>query len=148
MTTHCSAGGLAYTSVWNESIAVRGANELASNMLDVLDKVIGKNPDATKLTLWSDSCVLQNRNNVMCFALESFLAKHPNLAMIQQRFGAPAHNITQEVDDIHSHIEKRLRRDGDLHSCVFYKDIDIVLMHIDETGVKHIPNALLYMADK
>ena len=55
----------------------RGSNEIASALTLVLEKVVEKFPES--LTLWSDSCVPQNRNSIMCFALKKFLASHPNL---------------------------------------------------------------------
>ena len=65
-------------------------------------------PGFTHLTLWSDSCVSQNRNSDMSFALKRFLVKHPTVRTITQKFCAPGHSSIQEVDNIHSRIEKAL----------------------------------------
>ena len=85
----------------------RGSNEIASALTLVLEKVVEKFPES--LTLWSDSCVPQNRNSIMCFALKKFLASNPNLKNIIKKFGTPGHSAIQEVDNSHSHIEKSLK---------------------------------------
>ena len=107
MTAHCSKDKTCYNVVWNEAMFGRGSNEIASALTLVLEKVVEKFPES--LTLWSDSCVPQNRNSIMCFALKKFLASHPNLKNIIQKFGTPGHSAIQEVDNIHSHTEKRLK---------------------------------------
>ena len=61
------------------------------------------------MTLRSDSCVPQNCNSIMSFALKKFLIEHPTLCFIMQKFCARGHSSIQEVDNIHSHIEKALK---------------------------------------
>jgi len=49
-------------------------------------------------------------NSVMSFALLPFLSGHPNIQEIVQKFGTPGHSPVQEVDNIHSQIERRMRK--------------------------------------
>lgn len=61
------------------------------------------------MDLWSDSCVAQNRNSMMTLALKKFIEEHPRIKQIEQKFCTPGHSSIQEVDNIHSHIEKMLK---------------------------------------
>lgn len=45
----------------------------------------------------------------MCLALKCFLEKHQQLNDITFKFGTPGHSAIQEVDNIHSHIEKQMK---------------------------------------
>ncbi|CAH0558614.1 unnamed protein product [Brassicogethes aeneus] len=65
-------------------------------------------PDVTRFILWSDSCVPQNKNSVMTVALKKFLQENPNILQITQKFCEPGHSSIQEVDNVHSQIEKKL----------------------------------------
>jgi len=69
MTGHCSKDKFAYNVIWNEQTGGRGSNELASAIMVIIEHVVEKHPDIDTLTLWSDSCVAQNRNKVLCYAL-------------------------------------------------------------------------------
>ena len=109
LTAHCSVNKKAYNAIWCEGIAGRGANEIASALVKILSEIVDDVPGITQLTLWSDSCVPQNRNSIMSFALKRFLIEHPTLCFIMQKFCAPGHSSIQEVDNIHSHIEKALQ---------------------------------------
>lgn len=44
----------------------------------------------------------------MTFALKYFLDKSTTLQQIEQKFCQPGHSSIQEVDNIHSHIEKAM----------------------------------------
>lgn len=110
LTAHCNANKRAYNAVWNECVAGRGGNEIASALLVILKKVLEDVPHTTQLTLWSDSCVPQNRNSIMSTALLSFMEKHPNIISIEQKYCTPGHSSIQEVDNVHSHIENNLKK--------------------------------------
>ena len=45
----------------------------------------------------------------MCLALMLFLDEHPQIKMTAQKFGTSGHSPIQEVDSIHSHIERHLK---------------------------------------
>ena len=109
LTAHCSVNKTAYNAVWSEISAGRGGNEIASALCVILHKITEDFPEIQKLTLWSDSCIPQNRNSIMTLALKSFLRDHPTIERIVQKFCTPGHSSIQEVDNINSHIEKGLK---------------------------------------
>lgn len=109
LTAHCNIDCVGYNVVWNETFAGRGANEIASAVLIVLEKVLEKHPFVTSFILWSDSCVPQNRNSIICLALKKFMESHESVTSIIQKFGTPGHSAIQEVDNIHSHLEKAFK---------------------------------------
>lgn len=45
----------------------------------------------------------------MTLALKKFIEEHPRIKQIVQKFCTPGHSSIQEVDNIHSHIEKMLK---------------------------------------
>lgn len=61
--------------------------------------------------LWSDACVPQNRNLYMTTALINFLNnKKHNVSTVEQKFQEPGHSCVQEVNAIHSTIDKAFAR--------------------------------------
>jgi hypothetical protein len=108
LTAHISLNKCAYNAMWSEHQAGRGANEIASALVKILEKVLEDYPLLESITLWSDSCIPQNRNSVMVTALKHFMQNHPIIKTIEQKFSEPGHSQIQEVDCVHSHIEKAL----------------------------------------
>ncbi|XP_067681124.1 uncharacterized protein [Haliotis asinina] len=113
LTAHCSLDSQGYCAIWNETQAGRGANEITSALISILTKIVEKH-HPEHITLWSDSCVAQNRNAGITFALKDFMANH-NIKSIEQKFCEPGHSSIQEVDAIHSIIERQLKR-SDVYS--------------------------------
>lgn len=98
-----------YCLVWHELISGRAGNNLASTVYKFLEDILAKNDGIKRFILWSDSCVPQNKNSIMSFAIQTFLKKHPSVEEIIQRFSEPGHGVVQEVDAIHSKIERWLK---------------------------------------
>ena len=109
LTAHCSLDKKAYNAIWPECTAGRGANEIASALSVILKTVLEDHPSVTSFILWSDSCVPQNRNSIMTLALKTFMKNHTNIQKIEQKYCTPGHSSIQEVDNIHSHLEKGLK---------------------------------------
>ena len=109
LTAHCSLDKKAYNALWAECIAGRGANEIASALQVILCTILKDHPTVDSIILWSDSCVPQNRNSVMSLALKTFMIQNPSVKQIIQKYCTPGHSSIQEVDIIHSHLEKGLR---------------------------------------
>jgi hypothetical protein len=109
LTAHYSMTKKGYNAVCNEMDAGRGGNEIASALVPILKNVLAENDNIEKLFLWSDSCVPQNKNSFMVTALKIILHKHPNLKEIEHKSCCPEHSSIQEVDNIHSSIEKALK---------------------------------------
>nr|CAH7747674.1 unnamed protein product [Callosobruchus chinensis] len=53
-----------YCIIWDESVARKGGNEVASALLKWTEKVI-VNSNIEELVIWSDNCPSQNRNIMM-----------------------------------------------------------------------------------
>jgi len=110
LTAHCATNKIAYNAIWSEAMAGRGANEIASALMIILEQVVTSLPHIRKIILWSDSCVPQNKNSILSSALRLFLQNHTHLVSIEQKYCTPGHSSIQEVDNIHSHIEKHLSK--------------------------------------
>lgn len=72
-------------------------NDLASSLTKILQAVFLDNPHLTKLILWSDSCVPQNRNSIMSVAIATFIKSHPNIEQIEMKFSTPGHSCVQFI---------------------------------------------------
>ncbi|KAK0046455.1 hypothetical protein Bpfe_024103, partial [Biomphalaria pfeifferi] len=68
--------------------------------------MLSDNSKVTEITLWSDSCVPQNKNKVMSTALMLFLQNSPSVHSITQKFCESGHSEIQEIDNLHSQIEQ------------------------------------------
>ena len=108
LTAHCSCDRYGYCAIWCEGTAGRGGNEIASALVSILEKVLLNNPLIKNIILWSDSCVPQNKNSIMSLAIIKFLKDHPEIGTVTQKFCEPGHSNIQEVDSIHSQIERSL----------------------------------------
>ena len=108
LTAHCSLNKEAYNAIWHEVDAGRGANEIASALIKILKTISETYPEYKSLILWSDSCIPQNRNSAMSFALMNF-TQQSNFETVTQKFCTPGHSSIQEVDNVHSHVEKTMK---------------------------------------
>lgn len=108
LTAHCNLDKQAYCCIWSEGTHGRQGNDIASALIKILDRVVKDFPHINKMILWSDSCVPQNKNSIMSLALMKFLEKYPNIQEIIQKFCEPGHSGIQEVDNIHSQIQRKL----------------------------------------
>ena len=110
MTAHFSVNRKVYCAIWSEAIRGRSGNDIASSVYKILRKVVEDNPLLEELILWSDSCVPQNRNSIMSLAISYLLQTSTNLKRVTMKFSVPGHSCVQEVDAIHSVIERSLRK--------------------------------------
>lgn len=99
-----------YNAMWDESLCGREGTHIANALIKILKRIADDNPMLEHLTLWSDSCVPQNRNSIMSAAIQYFLnTTESNLKKIDQKFSESGHGQVQEVDSAHSVIERFLR---------------------------------------
>lgn len=110
MTAHLSVNKTVYCAVWSEAIHGRAGNDIASAVYKILNKILEDYPLLEELVLWSDSCVPQNRNSLMSYGIAHTLQKNPHLKKITMKFSVPGHSCVQEVDSVHSAIERSLRK--------------------------------------
>jgi len=99
----------AFCCLWHEGLSGRAGNDIGSSLERVLEEVVKLKPHVNNITLWSDSCVPQNKNSLMSTAIIHFLLKHNSITSVTQKFGEPGHSAIQEIDNIHSQIECRLK---------------------------------------
>lgn len=95
--------GKTYCYMWHEGQAGRGANEIGSSMF--LHLVDDLPPVVENVTLISDCCSGQNRNNIVAAALMTALEAHPTLKTIDHIFLVPGHT-RMECDTKHSIVER------------------------------------------
>ena len=86
--------------LWGENLSGRTGNDIASGLIKILERLIEDRPEIRDLILWSDSCMPQNRNKVMSYALMLFLRNNTGLNSIVQKYCEPGHNEIQEVDNL------------------------------------------------
>lgn len=99
-----------YNAMWNESLCGREGTHIANALIKVLNRITQDHPFLEYLTLWSDSCVPQNRNSLISAAIQRFLdSSVSRLEQIDQKFSEAGHSQVQPVDNAHSVIEKSLR---------------------------------------
>lgn len=97
-----------YCFLWSEIEGSLGSNEFSSILTYFIENMILPtiNKSLSKIILWSDGCVAQNKNNVLSNALLNIAIKHK--VMIIQKFLYKGHT-QMEADSMHSVIERRLR---------------------------------------
>jgi hypothetical protein len=81
---------------------------LQVHFIVIMEMIMKHHPTITKMVLWSYSYIAQDKNSIMSFALPNFMQKHLTIQAIEQKFCEPENSSIQEVDNIHSHIEKVL----------------------------------------
>ena len=91
----------------------RGGDDIASAVVRILEEVIKENPDIKDITTWSDSCVPQNRTQMISYAMLNVL-RETKLNSITMKYSVPDHSCVQEVDIMHSNIERAM------HVAEFY----------------------------
>lgn len=87
--------------MWPENIAKRGANEVASCLLDFIQLKVADG--AQNFRFWSDNCTGQNRNRVV-YSLYMHACKKFNID-ITHRFLESGHT-QQEADSVHALVER------------------------------------------
>lgn len=101
-----------YCAEWHEMLMGRArgraGNDLASALVKILEAVFADNKTLKNLILWSDSCVPQNRNSLMSYAIAYFLQLNLSIESITMKFSTPGHSCVQEIDSVHSCIERVL----------------------------------------
>lgn len=109
LTAHVSTTKKVYCAIWNEYTGGRSGNDIASAFYKILKRVLEEH-DFKKFITWSDSCVPQNKNSFMTYAIQMFIQNHPDIECIIMKYSVPGHSALQEVDNVHSQIEKILSK--------------------------------------
>jgi hypothetical protein len=102
-----------YCNVWHKGVS---GNDIASAIIVIIADVTKQRPEINRIILWSDACVPQNRNSHMSSAILEFLhSTGNNITRIEQKFREPGHSSVQEVDAVHSVIDRDMKK-TELHS--------------------------------
>lgn len=79
LTGHCNLNKTTYCSIWTEVQSGRSGSDIPSALRKILNQVATDNSNISKIILWSDSCVPQNKNRVNSMMVLKFLEEHPNI---------------------------------------------------------------------
>ncbi|CAH1973750.1 unnamed protein product [Acanthoscelides obtectus] len=93
--------------MWDESVAGKGGNEMASCLLKWALVNVGK--EVEEITIWSDNCPSQNRNINSVLGYFTILRQIPTLKVINHKYLLRGHTHL-EVDSDHSLIERARKR--------------------------------------
>lgn len=108
-TIYDSSGKIANCMMWDESIAGRGGNEMASCLLKYVMTLKNNDPEVTHLIIWSDNCPSQNRNIHMIMCYFFILHAAPQLKVIEHKYLLRGHTH-MEADMVHSLIERESKK--------------------------------------
>ncbi|CAH1223091.1 unnamed protein product [Diabrotica balteata] len=92
--------------MWDESIAGRGGNEMASCLVQYIHSLP---QSTTSVVIWTDNCPSQNRNIQMIMCYFYPLSRYPHIKEITHKFLLRGHTH-MEVDSIHSVIEREAKK--------------------------------------
>lgn len=108
LTIRDNETGVAYCYMWFETIAGRGANQIASCLYKHLTTQIPRNVE--RVIYYSDTCGGQNRNSHVAAMFTWFMQLGDcNIQIIDHKFMVPGHSH-MEVDTDHGKIEKRKKK--------------------------------------
>lgn len=131
-----------YCALWSETSAGRTGHNMASAYIKILKASLQDYPEAEMIVIWSDSCAAQSRNSIQSFALIHLIHKHGNFKIIEQKYSTPGHSLLQEIDAIHSSIERYLRnleivRHGGLIRLLKQMDFKNVYLNFIQMKAEH-----------
>ena len=102
LTVHNNVDKKVDCYMWHETIAARGANQIASCLMKTLQNL---SSDVQHVIFYSDACAGQNRNSHMAAMFMHALSKFPNILTIDHKFLISGHS-RMECDSDHSVIER------------------------------------------
>ncbi|CAG9814715.1 unnamed protein product [Phaedon cochleariae] len=102
LTIHQCDNSMSTHYMWNEYIAGRGANDIASCLYEHL---MNLPPEIEHIILYSDTCGGQNKNTHIAAMFTYIISIHPTLQVIDHKFLIPGHTH-MECDSDLAKIEK------------------------------------------
>ena len=97
-----------YCAIWRECMSGRAGNDITSAFIQILNKVAADHPNVTELICWSDSCIPQNRNSHISWAILEYLSKQSKIKLVRMKNSLAGHSCVQEVHKILQEIEVTL----------------------------------------
>lgn len=123
-----------YCYIWDETEAMKGANEIATSLLMfIIYKVTVDG--VTEFLFWSDNCSGQNKNKYL-FAMYSWACAKLNIK-ITHRYMETGHTMN-ECDSVHARIEKAARYED----CFVPMDWVEIIIKAKETGNQYEVNLM------
>ena len=98
-----------YCIIWPDILMGKSGNDIASAVYKLIESVIKENPDFVDIITWSDSCVPQNRNSFILYAIICLLIDYKHLRNVAMKYSVVGYSCIQNVENMHSNIEKALR---------------------------------------
>lgn len=125
-----------YCYVWHEGEALRGANEVASSVLNFIQYQLQNNPQIKTFIFYSDNCSGQNKNKYL-FAMYTYASAKFNITIIH-RYLEKGHT-ENAGDTMHSCIERFCKKKRMYIPEEWYQNILLssqVTVHRLENGKK------------
>ncbi|KAF2880168.1 hypothetical protein ILUMI_26006 [Ignelater luminosus] len=121
LCVHDEIAKTGFKYIWNETIASRGAQEVASCLIQHIQKFVPG--DIKRLIFYSDSCGGQNRNIKIILLLAHLLDNSTHLQLIDFKYFIPGHSFSS-CDQNFAVIEKAKK----FHPDIFIPDqwVDII----------------------
>ena len=94
-----------YCAIWTECMSGRAGNDITSAFIQILNKVAADHPNVTELICWSGSCIPQNRNSHISWAILEYLSKQSKIKLVTMKYSLAGHSSVQEVNKMHQEIE-------------------------------------------
>lgn len=110
-----------YAVLWDESTAGRNKEHVTNAYLSL----IKKERDANAFVFWTDNCAAQNKNWSLYNAMAVLVNSDNGVNSINFKYLTAGHTF-MAADGIHGHIEKSLRRQGDVYD---YEDLKMVIQN-------------------
>ncbi|CAG9825650.1 unnamed protein product [Phaedon cochleariae] len=107
LTLHRCEDKQVFCYMWDETMAGRGANQIASCIHKYLHDNL--DPEKKSLTLYSDTCAGQNKNSFLPIMFMLFMKGTSSLECVDHKFLEPGHTH-MECDTDHSIIEKKKKK--------------------------------------
>ena len=101
LTIYSLASKDSYAYIWDETQGKKGSCEIATCLLKHLGSL---QSNVTNVTMFSDCCAGQNRNQYLVAALWKFVQENKNITQVNNKYLETGHT-QMEVDSIHASIE-------------------------------------------
>ena len=101
----------AYCAMWTELTSGSSRNDIASDLISLLKKIVLNHPSVTNIICWSDSCIPHNRNSYISQAILALSSKSDVIESIMMTYSLSRNFCVQEVGNMQKQIEDAMRDD-------------------------------------
>jgi len=93
----------------DESKVGRGGEEISSAFLKWAENIIPSSADINKITLWSDNCFGQNKNNTIIICFFWIMQKYSQIKRVNMKYLLKGHT-RMEADTVHLLIKRKRKK--------------------------------------